>query len=398
MEKKTHVALFARAALAFACLVVLAGAVSGQTIPDFLQGMSQNAAFTSASCAPVQGPNWLVLVGLTLTISIFMVGLAFMFGMGFGLPKVTAWGKENLFQVFASAVIVLGFFTGGMIADGLFSSFVGRPNVTLIDNAIDYATVVTQTVGANFIVLNVMNIAVGVYGNLQIYLRAGGFGLSFSLAPMFRPILDALGTLVNFMMAAVWEWAAQLFMLCFIKQQMLTILLPVGVMLRTFPFSRSAGGALIAICIGLYFVYPAMLTVDQRIVTAHYGGMVHDDPSSSSCDFTSINSCIYNTGMKETIKTVLEGFGLTVAGGVTAIFLQIFASGLMALSAPIFSSVILLTLAIAVYEFIFQLVYLLIIVSVLLTLLNVFVTMTSIREIAKFLGSDLNLSALLRLI
>jgi len=368
-------------------------------LPLFSQSLLPDIGsnFTPFSCSAAAGPNWLLLSGIVLMGSVLMIALAYMAGSALSSPKIIAWAKEGLFQTAASALIIAGFVVFGLTIDTTLSAVTGRPNVTLIDNGMDYAKVIESTILSNFLTLNVMNIAIGVFGNMQINLRAGGFGLSFSLAPMFRPILDALGLLVNFMMAALWEWFAQLFLLCFIKQQMLTVFMPLGIILRAFPITRSAGGAIIAIAVGLYFVYPFMLTVNQVITTAHYGNPL--DRGGSSCNFTGFWDCAYETYGSSVINTLLKGTVKTGSGLVlTAVFAKTYVTGLMALAAPVFSSVILTSIAISVYYYIFDLVYLLVIVSMLLTLLNVFVTMTSIREIAKFLDSDLNLSSLLRML
>jgi hypothetical protein len=52
--------------------------------------------------------------------------------------------------------------------------------------------------------------------------------------------------------------------LSFIKTQ-LSILLPIGIALRAFPFSRPAGGALIAVFLGFYVFFPFLWIFDKQI-------------------------------------------------------------------------------------------------------------------------------------
>jgi len=60
---------------------------------------------------------------------------------------------------------------------------------------------------------------------------------------------------------------AQGFLLLYIKNNMLTIFLPVGLLLRSFHFTRSAGALFIAIAIGFYFIFPIVyLLLDPGFV------------------------------------------------------------------------------------------------------------------------------------
>ena len=84
--------------------------------------------------------------------------------------------------------------------------------------------------------------------------------------------------------------------------------------------------------------------------------------------------------------------------GLAGLLISIKAYGMLALAAPLFSSIVLTALGFMLYNFVMQLSYIILVLSLMLPVFNLFIVMTSIREMAKFLGSDLNISALLRLI
>ncbi|HQT45152.1 MAG TPA: hypothetical protein PLO51_04180 [Candidatus Micrarchaeota archaeon] len=320
-------------------------------------------------------------------------------------PKIIAWAKENLYQAFGSALIVIGFFILISIAFPLSNKmFCTSSDPAYCDHlykANEYASMVQWTMLSNFISLNVFNIVLSVYGSLQINIRPGGFGISFSIAPLFRPIMDGMGLIMNFLVGAWGEWAAQVFLLDFISKQMLAIFLPLGVFLRAFPFTRSAGGAIIALAIGLYFVYPVCLIANKAIADAHYGSYM-DQNGNLNCHITPVTPCFYDIQIKQSIKDFASSMGV-IAGGIGGASLFTYlvgikSYGLLALAGPAFSAAILVALGMILYNFVFQLSYIILIMSLILPIFNLFILMTSIREIAKFLGSDLNISALLRLI
>ncbi|MFA5106484.1 MAG: hypothetical protein WC506_06015 [Candidatus Micrarchaeia archaeon] len=400
--KASPVALIA----AMAFLALLATPAFASIIPDL--GLTTDGLFSNLY-AVVSGPgadlySWVPLTSLTLATAILLIGLAYMAGSFLQNPKIIAWAKENLFQAGGSAVLIIGFFflltTVNGISHATFCSPSDPADCNHIYKAKEYATVVGKTLVANFISLNIFNIALSVYGTLQINIRPGGFGLSFSIAPMFRPIMDAMGLIMNFLTAAWAEWVAQTFLLDFIEKQMLAIFLPIGILLRSFPFTRSAGGALLALVFGLYFVYPVTLVANKAIADAHYGAYV--DGSGNSCTFSFLVPCLYQLQVGGSITEFIHSSGI-VAGSVGSIGLAgyligIKAYGLLALAAPLFAALVLGALAIMLKNFVMQLSYIILVLSLMLPIFNLFIVMTSIREMAKFLGSDLNISALLRLI
>jgi hypothetical protein len=56
-------------------------------------------------------------------------------------------------------------------------------------------------------------------------------------------------------------------LLSFINDTMLVIVLPIGIVIRGFPFVRSVGNTLIAVAIGLYFVYPISYSLLMAILS-----------------------------------------------------------------------------------------------------------------------------------
>ena len=278
---------------------------------------------------------------------------------------------------------------------------------------------------------------------------------------MFRPIFDTLGMLMQLMTTAILEWFAHDFMLCFVKNNMLPILLPAGIFLRAFGL-KGGGNALIGIALAFYFVYPFMLVQAGQIITHHmqneivpqsqapehaWGSGCVDRPiccmvgfsgkpdnldepyiangpdSATSLDgrisvnklvtgpirvsldggnggVTTGATCIYNTmvgraytGLMDSIGnldlwSVTKGAGFASATWAIMKILNIsFLSFALAMPAVAFTQI-------AVYET----VYFLFIVSIVLPIFNIFITVTLAKEITKALGTEIDLSSLEKLI
>ncbi|MEM0437842.1 MAG: hypothetical protein QXU54_00920 [Candidatus Micrarchaeia archaeon] len=111
---------------------------------------------------------------------------------------------------------------------------------------------------------------------LQAYEMIPRMGVSLNvmgaLVPLPIPVIldlatDAWGKLMVAIMDAeeiLWLSLAAYFQINFlqwIEASMVTVYLPLGILLRAFPYTRGGGAAIMGIAISLYFVYPFLLTV-----------------------------------------------------------------------------------------------------------------------------------------
>lgn len=122
---------------------------------------------------------------------------------------------------------------------------------------------------ANFYIVSTLNLAIVRYKEAFCV----GFPL-FAVSSFFNsiPLNLTLTTLQNSMSNLsymIYLFYFQKHLLAFIQATMLTVFLPIGIVLRGFPFVRSIGNFLIAIAIGLYFVYP--LTYSLFLVIGSQG-------------------------------------------------------------------------------------------------------------------------------
>jgi len=71
-------------------------------------------------------------------------------------------------------------------------------------------------------------------------------------------LVDVIGTLIS-------ATAAQNMLLEFVEVNVPLVVLPIGILLRAFPFSRKAGSTVIAFAFVAYFIYPLAILLNQKI-------------------------------------------------------------------------------------------------------------------------------------
>ena len=82
-----------------------------------------------------------------------------------------------------------------------------------------------------------------------------------------NPINEAHTLLVDVIGALISATAAQNMLLEFVEVNVPLVVLPIGILLRAFPFSRKAGSTVIAFAFVAYFIYPLAILLNQKIYT-----------------------------------------------------------------------------------------------------------------------------------
>ncbi len=206
---------------------------------------------------PLSFAAWQSLAAVALVASFALLALLFMIGKGFGINELQMMAKEEIYQVIAVGllvVILLG-------ADGLLNAISVDPtfkgeeatmqNAALlsISNtqdqlssyfngviALDNKVAQESAKGFN---CNIMQVGYSISG-------CGGFS-------MLSPPLSMAGSILGF---AIGELAAIAKLIEISSTYSLALLLPAGILLRTFKVTRGAGGLLIALGISMHILLP----------------------------------------------------------------------------------------------------------------------------------------------
>lgn len=431
-------------ALAFLlALSMLAGSLSPTSFWGGLSGIFHSSGtLTSCGTALAQDQGYArLLEWIALSLVAIMVGMAWAF---IGQVLSGAFGGQKYNQ-FVKGMIWGGIETAALLGllTGLFGIFWDFGNQQ-IDKARAYAVIARNTVSFDFAMMLGANMIAGFVVNMNPYFKLPGkayMSIGFQMAPMFKPIIDILGVSMQLIITAVVMWNAQEFLLCFIQGYMLAILLPAGFFLRGFGLN-AGGNALIAISLSLYFIYPQMMIMlGQTVANQVEGELVASGiphfwftcldkpiccipsanapegertiPNGKSGDHLSIDEinqgvfstgpaaggpgmCIYNTVLanayRATIGLIKDSGAWAIAGGAVAI------GGLKYLNISWLSAGVMLPIAMFTFYALMEMVYFVFILTMLVPIFIIFVTLTIAKEIAKVLGTEIDLSSLEKLI
>jgi hypothetical protein len=205
--------------------------------------------------------NWYAITFIVISVALSLVSLAYMMGIGFHLPKLQAWAKEELYQALASALIAVLLMAFVSTIDNTMKSIYGKDPFKI---AFDYIKNMIFNLTSYFMQVMVTDVAFALLQSMAF--KAMPSQMGFSLNPFAG--MTTLTSMLSLMMEAILGGMAIMLgqgtFLMFIQQQ-LSIIFPIGIALRAFPWSRPAGGALIAIFIGFYVFYPFLWVFDSAI-------------------------------------------------------------------------------------------------------------------------------------
>jgi heme/copper-type cytochrome/quinol oxidase subunit 2 len=367
---------------------------------------SGDAGF-SPSCAEAQNSiffaslrktGWLTMSAVALLAGFAVVSFSFMISRLFSQSPLEAWARNEAYQIVATALIVFLLLVLSNLEFRVLESFGFKPVVyadnPAISSGIEYlqhAWSFTTNNLANSYVAHTSAQIVAASLNRIKDVSLGAAGIVFSgdwtgkkLGSQLRNVFGIVLYPLGFATAVT---TAQIWFMCIIDSVAFNLLLPIGVLLRVAPFTRGIGSAMIAIAVGFYLVYPLTLMLDEKIVTFYHG----NDPTwwiikiaGTDIPLGSGGAPIaFGSALMYFASTVLQEFGL---GGVITLRVLAGLGGLYG------------TLSTLLTDFIPNAAFAALILGTFLPFINIVITFVFIRELAKTLGTDVNLNSLLRIL
>lgn len=249
---------------------------------SFANTAAETAFEEQTAASPLEiARNWQVLAILGIIISIILVAIAYMIGSGFEMPEITAWAKTELVQVVVNALIVAFLLitiasieivvimiaqTSNIPAP---SCYLGNSNSTSclqdVTNAYleDYTT--TAAEGAKDVIRQNMDAAGWAGRRFGLYcltIFCAQIGVSMSFTGHFILKSDMYAIIFEYYTNLLSSMEAQRFFVREICFKMGPVILAIGIVARTFFFTRRIGGLLMAIAIGAMFFFPGMYIFD----------------------------------------------------------------------------------------------------------------------------------------
>lgn len=239
--------------------------------------------------------DWKVYALAAVLICIGFNGLVYMLGEAFSLDNMKRWAKAEFLQVSASSLMILFvslmLFEGGTTVFNYIEDELVPAGSTITCQGKNFGifapggTFASATAGGgpieafkcklqeNIYVLDGMYTSI-YNNNLGVERSASTCWLLFGMnvycgswnLGVHQQVEQAhlLGEKIVPLQVAL---HGQFALAEYISKNMLSVFLPLGIVLRVFPITRGAGGLLIAIAIGFYFVFPlAFVMLDPSFV------------------------------------------------------------------------------------------------------------------------------------
>jgi len=218
--------------------------------------------------------SWQTIAFVSMVLSAALLGIMFMLGFGFGVKELEIMAKEEFFQLLAVAILIVVLTGTDSILNSISSldavkagsSSMQDAALTIVDDnrervdtLLGYIAGYDKAISREASRTSQCNI-VGMG-----YTVSGCGGYSVLAAP-----LSMAGGITGFAMG---ELSAMERLIELSDAYALNLLLPLGILLRTFKITRGGGGFLIALGISLHIMLPAGIIFNEMLVeTFHTSG------------------------------------------------------------------------------------------------------------------------------
>jgi hypothetical protein len=319
--------------LAFVGIVALSAFAGAQT-----PGNPVNGAITpiaNALCGGTSGANGIIpaspivgagsqgtagVVGLTtlimLTILLVLAAL-YMVSQAAKLPSLNNFVKTELAEVVGTAILI-GIFFGAFYATAFATvgvnpasttnptlHFSGPARSVFVGDCVALGTS-SFDLAIPVFVSGTINYALQAVSSINLKITPGGFGFTMQPLGGLALVINNLTTLQDLMSGIVVAILAMTFLLAFVYS-IFPLFLYLGIILRAFPWTRAAGGILIAMFIGFYIVFPLMLNATTSGLNAIVTQSISNYYSSNSV--VGISNSISNVSNTYSYSGSFSSFG-----------------------------------------------------------------------------------------
>jgi hypothetical protein len=331
------------------------------------------------------------------SIAVYVIGImlsvaGISLGMGYAINKrsLKEFGKEEIYQSIINGVLVgsmlLLFSQGGIVNSminqiTLYNSTSISCQAYMSNNAAlclayDYLAgsgytymgtfhpsilSSTTTLMAELLGLNTI---LGVIGSININLVV----VSISLGSVVNPITSQIMYFVRILTTISMGALVQSSILIFVSLTATTIILPAGLILRSFYPTRKVGGFLIALSIGLYIVLPLSYVMDAMIANSYYTTLSNSSIVSLTSSANSFKGTL--TGIPQVKNASDYGSAISFLGTIT--------NGISSIS-NYFSGIINWLISTVAYFIVY---------TFILPGFSLIITIISVRELSAMLGSE----------
>lgn len=206
--------------------------------------------------------NSIILYSLLIMITMFMItALIYMVANIMNLPTLMNLAKAEIGEVFVTALVIIiligGFSATATSITGFNAAGTGNVRQIYVDDC-TYLTQASVSLLVPMFTLNLVNLFSDTVQSTTIKVEPQYFGIAFKPLAGFA-LFDSIFALLSeasFVLMGI--GFATLFFLAFIYG-LFPLFLYAGIILRTVPWTRPAGGAFLGLFIGFYIMFPLLL-------------------------------------------------------------------------------------------------------------------------------------------
>ncbi len=257
--------------LASILIIAISGFVSSQPLVGCQTGGTVNTVapwYCSYLNPQIQQVwvNWLPILFIAISVSFSIATVIFLIGTVFHNDRLRTFGTGELYEAFATTIIVGLFMFLAAVMFGLLPAMTAGP-IDPYDAALSYiaTTINTTTVTASSL-FNIESLT-SFYTSINFQFTAADGEvrtppivgiLSFALTYFF---FFPSWSLIVFLTDALFSLYTQFYLIIFMMYASIPVFLIPGVLFRSFIPTRHLGGMMIAIAIGFYFIMPTLFSV-----------------------------------------------------------------------------------------------------------------------------------------
>lgn len=168
-------------------------------------------------------------------------------------------------------------------------------------NGVHHSSILAQSTSIIIGLLG-LNTLLGLISSLKISIIA----LSFSLNQVILPVLNQLQFFLKALTTVSVSVLVQSYLLSAVSATATTVILPVGLILRTFYPTRKVGGFLIGAVLGLYVVFPLTYVLNASIISSYSMSVDNSALVALSSSANGLNSYMTNLSISNLGSSILS--------------------------------------------------------------------------------------------
>lgn len=215
------------------------------------------------------GGDWLLLSVLALVVSTLALTIVYMFSSFLRNPQLTSWAKFELFQVFGTAVF-LAFFAGAVAGMCMFDmSFLDSrylPTQNMYDIIDSYFSKLQDMSYLLFSYIMYVTKSLAYMSRITVHSSPMGVGSSENPLESMGQLNSLIFVMLSGFITSFLLLELQVRVLDYLVYACLGYLFPMGIFFRCFEPTRSFGGTLLGISISLFLFYPIIMVFNDYLM------------------------------------------------------------------------------------------------------------------------------------